>query len=211
VHVVHNGIDGGEYRPVSEVDALEQIGVDPSVPYALFVGRITHQKGVEQLLRSARSWPGQLVLCAGSPDTPEIAASVAGLIAELQSARKGVFWVRNMLPRPQLIQLLSHATVFVCPSIYEPLGIVNLEAMACGTAVVASRVGGIPEVVDDGVNGMLVDLGPTFEQQLAAAVGGLLEDPSRAAAMGAAGRERAVKDFGWDAIAARTVEIYRSL
>jgi starch synthase len=211
VHVVHNGIDTSEYKPVPEMQVLEQIGVDPSVPYALFVGRITHQKGVEQLLRSARSWPGQLVLCAGSPDTPEIAASVGSLIAELQATRPGVFWVRDMLPRPQLIQLLSHATVFICPSVYEPLGIVNLEAMACGTAVVASRVGGIPEVVDDGVTGMLIDLGSAFEQQLAEAVTGLLDDPTRAAAMGAAGRERAQREFGWDQIARRTVEIYSSI
>ncbi|MCW2543783.1 MAG: glycosyl transferase family 1, partial [Frankiales bacterium] len=211
VHVVPNGIDTAEYRPVPEVDVLERIGVDPSVPYALFVGRITRQKGVEQLLRSARSWPGQLVLCAGSPDTPEIAASVGSLIEELQAARPGVFWIRDMLPRQDLVQVLSHATVFVCPSVYEPLGIVNLEAMACGTAVVASRVGGIPEVVDDGVTGLLVDLGPSFEDDLANAVTGLLDDPARAATLGSKGRERAVAEFGWDAIAQRTVELYRSL
>jgi starch synthase len=211
VHVVHNGIDTAEYAPVEETDVLERLGVDPAVPYAIFVGRITHQKGVEHLLRSAASWPGQLVLCAGAPDTPEIAASVAALVAELQASRPGVFWVQEMLPRAEVVQLLSHATVFVCPSVYEPLGIVNLEAMACGTAVVASRVGGIPEVVEDGVTGLLVDLGEGFEERLAAAVTSLLNDPARAAAMGAAGRARAVAEFAWDAIARRTVEVYRSV
>jgi starch synthase len=211
VHVVHNGIDTAEYQPVVAVDVLERLGVDPSVPYALFVGRITHQKGVEHLLRSAASWPGQLVFCAGAPDTPEIAASVAGLVDELQNSRPGVIWVRDMKPREEIIQLLSHATVFVCPSIYEPLGIVNLEAMSCATAVVASRVGGIPEVVVDGETGLLVDLGPSFENELAIAVTSLLEDPARAAAMGAAGRARAIADFSWTAIAERTVEVYSSV
>ena len=211
VHVVYNGIDTTEYAPVAAVDVLERLGVDPTVPYALFVGRITRQKGVEHLLRAARSWPGQLVLCAGAPDTPEIAASVAGLIAELQTARPGVVWVQDMLPRVDLVQLLSHTTVFVCPSVYEPLGIVNLEAMACETAVVASRVGGIPEVVVDGVTGLLVDLDDSFEQSLSEAVVSLLEDPTRAAVLGRAGRERAVSSFGWGAIAAQTLEIYRSV
>ena len=208
VHVVHNGIDTLEYQPVSGVDVLEAIRVDTAEPYALFVGRITHQKGLEHLLRSARSWPGQLVLCAGAPDTPEIAATVAALVHELQAARPGVVWVHEMLPRTSLVQLLAHARVFVCPSVYEPLGIVNLEAMACGTAVVASRVGGIPEVVDDGRTGLLVDLGPSYEDDLARAVTELLIDEPRATAMGAAGRERAVSEFGWDAIARRTVEVY---
>ncbi len=211
VHVVHNGIDTTEYAPVASVDVLERLGVDPSVPYAMFVGRITHQKGVEHLLRSAAAWPGQLVFCAGAPDTPEIAASVAALVSTLQASRPGVIWVQQMLPRAEVVQLLSHATVFVCPSVYEPLGIVNLEAMACGTAVVASRVGGIPEVVDDGATGTLVDLGPSFEADLAEAVTTLLEDPVRAATLGVAGRVRAVAEFGWDAIAQRTVELYRSL
>jgi starch synthase len=210
VHVVHNGIDTEEYRPVEGTDVLESVGVDPGSPYALFVGRITHQKGLEHLLRSARSWPGQLVLCAGAPDTPEIAASVTSLVEELQRNRPGVVWVREMLPRPSLIQLLAHATVFVCPSVYEPLGIVNLEAMACGTAVVASRVGGIPEVVDDGLSGLLVDLGPSYEDDLAAAVTAVLTDPARAATMGAAGRQRAVADFSWDTIARQTVDVYEA-
>jgi starch synthase len=211
VQVVHNGIDTVEYAPSDGVDVLERLGVDPSVPYAMFVGRITHQKGVEHLLRSAASWPGQLVFCAGAPDTPAIAASVAALVASLQASRPGVFWVEEMLPRPDVIQLLSHATVFVCPSVYEPLGIVNLEAMACGTAVVASRVGGIPEVVEDGITGVLVDLGPSFESALAVEVTALLSDPARAAAMGAAGRQRAIAEFSWDAIAVRTLEVYRSV
>ena len=211
VHVVHNGIDPLEYAAVPDVDVLERLGIDLSVPYALFVGRITHQKGVEHLLRSAASWPGQLVLCAGAPDTPEIAAEVERLVTGLQASRSGVFWVKDMKPRAEVIQLLTHATVFVCPSVYEPLGIVNLEAMACGTAVVASRVGGIPEVVEDGVTGLLVDLGPSFEADLAAAVTSLLDDPTRAAAMGEAGRRRAETSFGWDAIAQQTVEVYRSL
>jgi starch synthase len=211
VHVVHNGIDTVEYHPVPATDVLESLGVDVSTPYALFVGRITHQKGLEHLLRSARTWPGQLVLCAGAPDTPEIAATVASLVEELKAVRRGVIWVREMLPRPSLVQLLAHARVFVCPSVYEPLGIVNLEAMACGTAVVASRVGGIPEVVDEGRTGLLVDLGPSYEDDLASAVTSLLTDEGRAVAMGAAGRERAVTEFGWDAIARRTVEVYESV
>jgi starch synthase len=211
VQVVHNGIDTEEYAPVSSVGVLERLGVDPSQPYAMFVGRITHQKGVEHLLRSAVSWPGQLVFCAGAPDTPEIAATVAELVATLQATRPGVIWVQDMQPRADIIELLSHATVFVCPSVYEPLGIVNLEAMGCGTAVVASRVGGIPEVVEDGTTGLLVDLGEEFEADLAAAVTSLLEDPARAAAMGAAGRARAVAEFSWDAIALRTLEVYRSV
>jgi starch synthase len=211
IHVVHNGIDTSEYRAVPSTGVLERLGIDESVPYALFVGRITRQKGVEALLRSARSWPGQLLVCASSPDTPEIKASVETLMTELQATRDGVVWVSEMLPRTELIEVLGLATVFVCPSIYEPLGIVNLEAMACGTAVVASRVGGIPEVVDDGVSGLLIDLGEAYEERLARAVSGLLSDPARAATMGAAGRDRAVADFGWDAIAARTVEVYRSV
>jgi starch synthase len=211
LHVVHNGIDTEEYRPVPSTGVLERLGIDESEPYAIFVGRITRQKGVEALLRAAVTWPGQLLLCASSPDTPEIAAAVGTLMKELQASRPGVVWVSDMLPREELIEVLALATVFLCPSIYEPLGIVNLEAMACGTAVVASRVGGIPEVVDDGVSGVLVDLGDGFEERLTAAVVPLLADPVRAAAMGARGRERAVADFGWAAIAARTVDVYRSV
>jgi starch synthase len=215
VHVVHNGIDAQEYQPVEATDALEREGIDPATPYALFVGRITRQKGLSHLLRAARDLPGQLVLCAGSPDTPEIAAEVGELVAELQRVRSGVVWIRSMLPRRDLVQVLTHATVFACPSVYEPLGIVNLEAMACRTAVVASAVGGIPEVVEDGVTGLLVRYDEndpaSFEAGLAAGLGALLDDPQRARWMGDAGRERAVEHFGWDAIAERTLEIYESV
>ena len=214
VRVVYNGIDAGEYRATDATDVLERYGIDPATPYALFVGRITRQKGLAHLLRAARDLPGQLVLCAGAPDTPEIAAETEQLVAELQLARRGVFWISDMLARQDVVQLLSNATVFVCPSVYEPLGIVNLEAMACGTAVVASAVGGIPEVVVDGVTGLLVpyqDGDPAaFEAGLARATADLLEDPGRAATMGAAGRDRAVASFDWTAIAAKTVEVYRS-
>ncbi len=212
VHVVHNGIDPHVYAPVAETDVLERHGVDPAVPYAVFVGRITRQKGLAHLLRAAADLPGQLVLCAGAPDTAEIAAETERLVEQLRARRSGVVWIRDMLPKTSVVQLLSHATVFVCPSVYEPLGIVNLEAMACGTAVVASAVGGIPEVVVDGGTGLLVPYDErdpaAFEAGLAARVGELLGDPARAARMGAAGRERAVTSFGWDAIAVRTREVY---
>jgi starch synthase len=215
LHVVHNGIDAEIYAPDPRTDVLERHGVDPSAPYAVFVGRITRQKGLSHLLRAARDLPGQLVLCAGAPDTDEIAAETRALVDELTAARPGVVWLREMLPRPDVVQLLSHATVFVCPSVYEPLGIVNLEAMACGTAVVASDVGGIPEVVDDGRTGLLAhydaDDPAAFERDLAARLTELLADPARAAGMGRAGRARAVAEFGWDAIARRTLEVYRSV
>ena len=211
VHVVYNGIDSEAYAPVEQVEVLERHGVDPAQPYAVFVGRITRQKGLAHLLRAAKDVKGQLVLCAGAPDTPEIAAETAGLVAELQAARPGVVLISDMLPKADVVQLLSHATVFVCPSVYEPLGIVNLEAMACGTAVVASDVGGIPEVVVDGETGVLVHLDDAFEAGLAREINTLLHDPARAAAMGAAGRRRAVADFGWDAIAAQTTELYASV
>jgi len=215
VHVVHNGIDTTEYTSVREIDVLERHGIDPTVPYAVFVGRVTHQKGLVHLLRAAADLPGQLVLCAGAPDTPEIAAETSEVVAELQARRGGVIWVREMVGRPEVVQLLSHATVFVCPSVYEPLGIVNLEAMACGTAVVASAVGGIPEVVVDGSTGLLVPYSAedpaAFEAALGASVGALLDDPTRAAAMGEAGRVRAVEHFGWDMVARRTLEVYESV
>ena len=211
VHVVHNGIDADEYAPVPDTDVLVRHGVDPSSPYALFVGRITRQKGLSHLLRAARDVPGQLVLCAGAPDTPEIARETEELLAELRAHRDGVVWIPDMLPRADVVQLLSHATVFVCPSVYEPLGIVNLEAMACGTAVVASAVGGIPEVVVDGETGLLVPVDDDFETSLATRLTELLGDPARAAAMGQAGRARAVASFGWDAIARRTLEVYEQV
>jgi alpha-maltose-1-phosphate synthase len=211
VHVIRNGIDTTEYTPDPGTDVLERHGVDPSRPAVIFVGRITRQKGVPVLLRAAASLDpaAQLVLCAGQPDTPELAAEVEGLVAGLRAARSGVIWIPEMLPKRAVIQLLSHATVFACPSLYEPLGIVNLEAMACGTAVVGSAVGGIPEVVSDGETGLLVP--PDDAGALAAALNALVGDPGRAAAMGRAGRERAVAEFGWQAVAEQTVALYSKL
>jgi alpha-maltose-1-phosphate synthase len=217
VHVVHNGIDTVLYAPDHDTDVLERYGVDPQRPYVVFVGRITRQKGVGHLLAAARDFvpEAQLVLCAGAPDTAEIGADTAAAVESLRETRTGVFWISEMLPRPDVVQLLTHATVFVCPSVYEPLGIVNLEAMACETAVVASAVGGIPEVVADGVTGTLVPYAPAypdgFETALTEAVNALVTDPDRAAEMGKAGRARAEREFGWDAIARRTVEVYGSL
>jgi starch synthase len=224
VHVVHNGIDTVEYAPDPGIDVLLRHGVDPDRPSVVFVGRITRQKGVPHLLRAAAQFDraAQLVLCAGAPDTPEIGAEVASLVAELRFTRDGVVWIEQMLPKRDVIQLLSHATVFACPSIYEPLGIVNLEAMACETAVVATATGGIPEVVDDGVTGFLVPIEqapgtiePADPSAFAAAFAGrvnrLLADPLLARAMGQAGRVRAAEQFSWDAIARDTVAIYRGL
>jgi len=217
VHVVHNGIDTDFYRPVEDTDVLERIGVDPDRPSAVFVGRITRQKGVAHLLRAALDFDPdvQVVLLAGAPDTPELAAETEAAVARLRQQRLGVVWVADMLPRSEVRQVLSHATVFVCPSIYEPLGIVNLEAMACATAVVASAVGGIPEVVADGETGLLVDYDESdpggFEAALASSVNALVADPARAAALGAAGRRRAVEEFGWDEAARCTVAIYESV
>jgi len=211
VRVIRNGIDTTEYAPDPATDVLERYGVDPARPSVIFVGRITRQKGVPVLLRAAaRLEPAaQLVLCAGQPDTPELAAEVEGLVADLRAARSGVRWIPEMLPKRAVIQLLTHATVFACPSLYEPLGIVNLEAMACGTAVVGSAVGGIPEVVSDGETGLLVP--PDDPEALAVALNSLVDDPDRAAAMGRAGRERAVAEFGWPAVAAQTVALYEDL
>ena len=207
VQVIHNGIDTDEYRPDHNTDVLERHGVDPATPYVIFVGRITHQKGLEHLLDAAPSIDAnaQLVLCAGAPDTPEIGERVRSRIPKLERT----IWIEEMLPKPEVIQLLTHATVFVCPSIYEPMGIVNLEAMACETAVVASRVGGIPEVVAEGETGFLVEPGDAAE--LAARVNELLRDPELAARFGEAGRKRAVEHFSWRAIAERTAGLYGSL
>jgi starch synthase len=216
VHVVHNGVDTGFYRPVDDTDVLDRLGIDPDRPSVAFVGRITRQKGVPHLLRAAlRIDPTiQLVLLAGAADTAELAAETDELVDRLRSERTGVVLVSEMLPREDVRQVLSHATVFCCPSVYEPLGIVNLEAMACSTAVVASAVGGIPEVVDDGVTGLLVPYDSAdpraFEAGLATAIDELAGEPARAAAMGHAGRSRAVAEFGWNAVAARTVEVYRT-
>lgn len=213
VHVVHNGIDTALYRPDHGTDALTRIGLDPDRPFVLFVGRITRQKGVPHLLRAVRDIDpaAQVVLCAGAPDTPEIDQEFRDLFAGLSRARDGVHWIPKMLPRPEVIQLLTHAAVFVCPSVYEPLGIVNLEAMACGTPVVASRVGGIPEVVEDGVTGTLVDVDDEFEAGLAGALDAVLGDPEAGRRMGEAGRVRAVGEFGWDAVARRTVGLYEEI
>ncbi|GGO80495.1 glycogen synthase [Nonomuraea cavernae] len=223
VSVIHNGIDTTEYAPDRGDDVLNKHGVDPRVPYVVFVGRITRQKGLIHLLHAAREFaPGaQLVLCAGAPDTPEIAAEVTELVRDLGQRREGVVWISEMLPKPEVIQLLTHATVFVCPSVYEPMGIVNLEAMACETAVVATATGGIPEVVADGETGLLapIDQGADgsphdparFAADLAERVNSLLGDPARARAMGEAGRARAVEHFSWERIARRTLDLYTSL
>jgi starch synthase len=214
VHVVGNGVDAEAYRPVESPDTVRALGVDPDRPYALFVGRITRQKGLVHLLAAAEQLPPDvgLVLCAGAADTPAEHQQVAHAVAALQARREGVVWIEAMLPREQLVPLITGATVFVVPSVYEPLGIVNLEAAACGTAVVASAVGGIPEVVDDGRTGLLVPYDPddaeAFAAGLAARMTELLRDPERAARMGAAGRERVLAEFGWPAIARRTVEVY---
>jgi alpha-maltose-1-phosphate synthase len=225
VRVIYNGIDTSEYRPVSGMDVFERHGIEEGRPVVLFVGRITRQKGVPYLIDAALSFDSsaQLVLCAGSPDTPEIGAEVSRRVERLRAERGNVIWIDEFLPKPDLIQLLSHATVFACPSIYEPLGIVNLEAMACETAVVATATGGIVEVVQDGVTGLLVPFEPAdppaieprdpaaFSAAIASRVNELLADPARAEAMGRAGRERAVSAFSWPAIAEETVSVYRSL
>jgi starch synthase len=217
VHVVHNGIDTEFYRPDPATDVLDRLGVDRDRPSVVFVGRITRQKGVPHLLRAALQFDrsAQLVLLAGAADTPELAAETDAAVATLRADRDAVILVSEMLPREEVRQVLTHGTVFVCPSVYEPLGIVNLEAMACETAVVASDVGGIPEVVEDGETGLLVhyqaDDPAGFEADLAVSVNELLRDPARARTMGLAGRKRAVEEFGWDAAARKTMAIYQSL
>jgi alpha-maltose-1-phosphate synthase len=211
IRVIRNGIDTAEYRPDPNTEVLERYGIDLARPYVIFVGRITRQKGVPVLLRAASGLipEAQLVLLAGAADTQEQLAEVTELVDGLRATRSGVFWIPEMLPKHDVIQLLTHATVFAIPSIYEPLGIVNLEAMACGTAVVGSRTGGIPEVVADGETGLLVLAGEP--EPLAAALNTLLSNPDRAAAMGQAGRKRAVAEFGWPAIAAQTADLYAEL
>jgi starch synthase len=211
IRVIRNGIDAAEYAPDPDTDVLDRHGIDRSRPYVIFVGRITRQKGLPVLLRAAAQLvpQAQLVLCAGQADTPEQLAEVTELVDGLRAGRSGVRWIHQMLPKPEVIQLLSHATVFACPSVYEPLGIVNLEAMACGTAVVASRTGGIPEVVADGETGLLVP--PGDAGRLADALNALLADPGRAREMGQAGRDRAVAEFSWAAVAAKTADLYTKL
>ena len=211
VHVIHNGIDPALWRPDDARDAPAEFGIDPERPSVAFVGRITRQKGVPDLLRAAASFDpdAQLVLCAGAPDTPEIGQEVRDLVAALQAERTGVVWIEQMLPPDRLRQILSAATVFVCPSVYEPFGLVNLEAMACGTAVVGTAVGGIPEIVVEEETGLLVP--PSEPDAMAAAVNRLVRDTDLAARMGAAGRTRVEDHFTWAAVAQTTAELYRSL
>jgi starch synthase len=211
VRVIRNGIDTNEYRPDPDTEVLDRYGIDKSRPYVIFVGRITRQKGLPVLLRAASGLipDAQLVLCAGQADTAEQLAEVTELVNGLRATRSGVVWIPEMLAKPEVIQLLTHATVFACPSVYEPLGIVNLEAMACGTAVVGSRTGGIPEVIADGETGLLVP--PGEPEALALALNALLCGPDRAEAMGQAGRKRVVAEFGWPAIAAQTADLYAEL
>jgi starch synthase len=225
VHVVHNGIDTEDWKSVSAPDRVRELGVDPDRPSVVFVGRITRQKGLPLFLRAVAELPPevQVVLCAGAPDTPEIMSEVEGLVEGLRATRSGVVWIAEMLPRPDVVALLTSATVFACPSIYEPLGIVNLEAMACETAVVATATGGIPEVVVAGETGLLVPIEQAtdgtgtpldpdrYVADFAAALTEVVTDPDRAAAMGRAGRARAIDAFSWTAIAERTVEVYRSV
>lgn len=225
VSVIYNGIDARQYAPDPGTGALERAGIDPAAPSVVFVGRITRQKGLTHLLDAAPAIDptAQLVLCAGAPDTPEIAAEIEAKVARVEAERGNVVWVRDMLPKADVVQILSHASVFVCPSIYEPLGIVNLEAMACEAPVVATSTGGIPEVVEDGETGLLVPFDPVtdatrapgdpgrFAADIATRVNELLGDPARARAMGQAGRRRAVEHFDWAAVAAQTMDVYRSL
>ncbi|MGZ8475879.1 MAG: glycogen synthase [Candidatus Limnocylindria bacterium] len=225
VHVIHNGIDPDFYHPDPATDALARYGIDPSVPYVLFVGRVTRQKGIVHLARAIRHLaPGVgVVLCAGQPDTPEIEREMAEGVAAAQAERPNVLWIREMVSRVDVRQLYSHASVFCCPSVYEPFGIINLEAAACETPVVASAVGGIPEVVVDGETGLLVPVelrlddpmspvdADRFELNLAGAINALMSDPAARDAMGRAGRRRAVEHFSWSTIAEATVDLYRSL
>jgi starch synthase len=227
IRVVYNGIDTELYRPDPGTDVIERLGIDLGRPSVVFVGRITRQKGLPYLMRACHDLPSetQIVLLAGAPDTKEIAEEVEGLARDLREARDehGVIWVQEMLPKHEVIQVLTHATIFVCPSIYEPMGIVNLEAMACETAVVATATGGIPEVVADGETGVLVPIEQLtdgtgtpvdpdkFVADFGAAMTRLIRDPQRAKKMGLAGRERAVTRFSWSRIAADTMAVYNSV
>ncbi len=225
VKVIYNGIDVESWRPVRDEALLERFGIDSSRPSVVFVGRITRQKGLPYFLRAAALLPAdvQVILCAGAPDTPQILAEVEGLVRELQQQRDGVVWIDEFLQRDQLCAILTAATTFVCPSVYEPLGIVNLEAMACGAAVVGTGTGGIPEVVVDGVTGRIVPIDqvqdgtgtPTdpdrFVADLAAVLTEVVTDPETARAYGEAGRRRAADEFSWQAIADATSALYREV
>jgi starch synthase len=220
VHVIRNGVDTDVWYPAGPVGTgsmLTELGVDLARPIVAFVGRITRQKGLAHLVAAAHRFSpeAQVVLCAGAPDTPEIADEIRDAVAALADSRTGVFWIREMLPIGELREILSAALVFVCPSVYEPLGIVNLEAMACSTAVVASDVGGIPEVVADGVTGKLVHYDPddvqAYQAGLADAVNELIADREKAQGYGKAGRQRCVEEFSWAHVAEQTLEIYRKV
>ncbi len=225
VHTIHNGIDLDEYQRDEATDVLERLGIDPAEPYVVFVGRVTRQKGIVHLLEAASHIEKgvRIVLCAGEPDTADLKREVEALVSSIEAERGGLTWIQKMMPRPELIQVLSHARVFVCPSIYEPFGIVNLEAMACGAPVVASAVGGIPEVVEDGTTGYLVafesDGTPmgapkdrqAFARALAARINELCGDEKRARSMGQAGRKRVEDHFAWSTIARNTAQLYERL
>ena len=224
VHVIYNGIDLNEYRKTGNTNALETYGVDPAAPYVLFVGRITRQKGVTHLVDAIDYLPPntQVVLCAGAPDTPEIAAEMREKVERAKAKNPRVIWIEKMMPKPEIIQLYSHARVFCCPSVYEPFGIINLEAMACGAPVVASATGGIKEVVVDGETGYLVPFDhdpvtgfPTnpgqFAKDLGRKVSELVADAAKCERFGAAGRKRVEQTFSWSAIAAQTIDLYKSL
>lgn len=223
IRVIHNGIDPDEYRPGGDPEVAAGHGVDPQRPTAMFVGRVTRQKGIIHLIEAIASFTPeiQVVLCAGAPDTPEIGAELQRRIADLRTRRDGIIWINEMLARADIIALLGAADVFVCPSVYEPFGLINLEAMACEVPVVASAVGGIPEIVVDGVTGSLVavDVRPDgsprapaeFAHDLATAVNDLIADPARAARLGRSGRQRVVDHFSWKAIAGRTAALYEDL
>jgi len=225
VHVVHNGIDTELWSRREQPDAVRALGVDPDRRSVVFVGRITRQKGLPYFLRAVASLDPdvQIVLCAGAPDTPEIIAEVETLVETLRRDRDGVVWINRMLEREDVVALLSSATAFACPSVYEPLGIVNLEAMACEAAVVGTATGGIPEVVDDGVTGRLVPIEQSddgtgtpldperFVADMAATLAEVVADPERARAMGAAGRARAVDEFSWGTVAERTLAVYQTV
>ncbi len=223
VHVIHNGIDLEEYRKVDAIDALVRDGIDPEKPYLLFVGRVTRQKGIVHLVRAIQFMDPDfpIVLCAGAPDTPEIAEEMNEALAAAQKKRSNIFWIEEMLDRPAVIELYSHAAVFCCPSIYEPFGIINLEAMACETAVVASAVGGIKEVVLDGKTGFLVPVdfaGDTFKlanpekfsRDLAARINQLMKNGKLREKFGKAGRKRAEEHFSWTKIAQKTKALYET-